>query len=278
VRFAEDVLNGVPLNVMKLRFLGSAFFSLGLAACSSSPSAPEAPGDDSASVSTDQAARFHTKIDLFAFREHAIERLRAVGASDFGEAAIWFVDGAGQIDDPPAFDYARLYFVVPADAAHTPDPKFQLAYYVALQGYDQRTWAMPEGGIMRVAEFGGLATVKADTPPARVDEILAPIMASHPNVTFQVLREIGVVSFETRSPRAATAMTRSLQGLAEVADVDRDNEVYKIEYEFAAPIALGDGTAHEIVDVETLTTVTKRLRAQGVPFTTKPHLPAPFAY
>ena len=67
-----------------------------------------------------------------------------------------------------------------------------------------------------------------------------------------------------------------LVGADRVASVEGDLEVDRVKYESGVPVALGSDEQSQVVSLEGLTTVTKALRAQGVPFYTSPSLPPPF--
>ncbi len=217
-----------------------------------------------------------TSIDLAVFRAHAIERLQSLGVTDFSSGTIVFVDGAGQIDVPPAFDYGRLYFVVTVPPSLTPDPDYKLAYYAAMQGFDSIVFVKPTPASFLVAGLGGTATLDAAASPAQMQALTNKLKTAHPTSSFTLLDAVKVLTWASTSAIDSTAVSSELSAEPIVKAVEVDGEVYKIDFEFAKPVSLGDGKASKVVDLLSYTSVTKALRAMGVPFTTTPHLPPPF--
>jgi hypothetical protein len=87
---------------------------------------------------------------------------------------------------------------------------------------------------------------------------------------------VGVVGFSSPALSDLIAIHRAVQASPLFAAVELDHEAYRVPFEFAAPIALGDGARPEVIDLGALTTVTRELRQAGRRFTTQPSLPPPF--
>jgi hypothetical protein len=216
-----------------------------------------------------------TRLDLAKFRKHGIAKLREhFGAADFTNARIFFRDGAGAIDSPPAFDHARLLLVADVESLN-PMPDVHVAYYAGLQGDEGFRYV--SAGSLEYFDGAGIALIKADLlDDPGVAALIEQMSQLAPGATIEHLDQIGLITFSAPDGKGFLPLFAlvSKSPLIDVVELSAEN--FRIPFDFDAPVSLGTGKKKKLVDVVDLTTVTKELRADGVRFTTAASLPAPF--
>jgi hypothetical protein len=214
-----------------------------------------------------------TTIDLREFRDHGNTILQAHLGETAGLLDIWFLDGAGRPNSPPAIDLARLLLVADSDAL--PLPGIRAAYYVGLRGDDGLRYVSISSDEQRITYYGqpGLAVLSDAAHGEAEQQFLAALRADFPDAELDLLESVGLLTFSSESDFVALLQRVASSELVEELELEAE---LLGPISWGEPVALGSGTRSEIVELYDVATVSRELRAAGTAFTTEPSLPAPF--
>jgi hypothetical protein len=215
-----------------------------------------------------------TTLDLSSFRRHALGELEKVLGATPANGRIFFQDGAASTDLPPVFDQARLYFVADPPPGTLPAP-YKVAHVFSFQG---EAFTIPvelnEAGRIVPLAWELTTTFDDTTTEEQIKEFAQNLRRAFPGAEIQALSSLGMMTVST-DPATLSRLEKALElsSLKTTSTFSREN--FRVPFEFGQPIDLGEGLVPHDVDLASLTTVTKSLRDQGIPFTTQPSLPRP---
>ncbi|MEQ1875464.1 MAG: hypothetical protein ABL958_02380 [Bdellovibrionia bacterium] len=213
-------------------------------------------------------------VDLKCFREQALRKIHQLyGNVQIKNELITFHDGVGSIQLPPLFDYARLVFTADVPGV-LKDTGAKVGYYVSLQGFEASKLVTDPAVNAIYFESHSLITLFREGVSAeKIAAIRKKVSTEFPEFSQEYLEQIGILLIQHGPPKRVPSLKKMLSQSGLFSEVTLDGETYRVVFGFDYPIKLADGLTSKKVDLDSLRTISKKYKDEGLPFTTESKLP-----